>query len=107
MLPSLLPASAEGPIKLYQALVLPAPPLRESQFSIEERSLTVQDFKIGRRTTSIAHFRETNGLLQIGDRILLTKPYFMEFLITNQGVGHLTEGTLNGLLKRKQRLLIL
>ena len=51
----LLPAAAEGPIQLHQALVLAAPRLRQSQLSIEKRSLSVQDFEIGRRTASIAH----------------------------------------------------
>ena len=44
----LLPASAESLIQLHQALVLVAACLGKSKLGGKERSLPVQDFKVGR-----------------------------------------------------------
>ena len=102
-----LPASAECPVKLHQALVLAPSRLGECQFFVIQRPLPVQHFKVGRGTAPVAHDRQADRLLQIRDTILQTKPYLVLLLITDERIRDVPERPLNSLPVRNQSLLVL
>src|ERR1700687_2373751 len=93
----LLPASAECPVKLHETLVLSAARLRECEFRGKERALAVQDFEISGGASLVTHFGQPNGFLQVLDRVLLANSDLMQFLVTDQRIGHVPEGALNRL----------
>src|SRR6202789_1865105 len=103
----LLPASAQCAIKLHEVLVFGAARLGECEFSGKERPLAVQDFEISRGAASVTHDGEANRLRQVSNGLLLANSHLMRFLISDQGIGHISEGVLNGLLVSNQSLLVL
>src|SRR6266436_935199 len=103
----LLPASAEGPVKLHETLVLGAARLCKREFSRKERPLPVQHFEIRCRPSLVAQVGKAHGFLQVLDGVLLANPHLMEFLVTDQRIGHIAERALNGLPVRNQSLLLL
>src|SRR5580700_489623 len=103
----LLPASAEGAVKLHETLVLGAARFRECEFSGKEGPLTVQDFEISGGSSCVAHLGKADRFLQVLNGILLSKPYLMKFLVSNQRIGYVAERALNRLPIRNQRLLML
>lgn len=104
---ALLPAAAEGFVELHEALIFGAARLRQSDFCFKERALTVQHFQISGRAASVTHDGEANRLRQVCDGLLLANAHFMEFLISDQPVGHIAECELNRLFVSGQRLLVL
>src|SRR5260370_34400577 len=103
----LLPASAEGPVKLHETLVLGAARPRECKFSGKQRPLAVQDLKISGGASAVAQIGQANGLPQIRDGVLLANPDLMEFLVGDQRIGYVPERTLNRLSVSDQSLLML
>lgn len=103
----LLPATAKRPVELYETLVFVASCLCESQFRSEERSLAVKHFEICGRTTPVAHDRKADRLRQVSYDLLLANSHLMEFLISDQPVGHIAKSMLNGLFVSGQSLLVL
>ena len=103
----LLPAAAKCAVKLHETLILCAAGLREHEFRGKERPLPIQDFEIRSGTSSVAHDRQTHGLLQVRHGLLLANPDLMVFLVTNQRIGYVPERVLNRLPVRNQGLLML
>src|SRR5882762_9301017 len=103
----LLPTAAKRPIELYETLVLVASRRRQSELRSKKRPLTVQHFEISGGTTLVAHDGEADRLLQIFHDLFLANSHLMKFLICDQGIGHISEGVLNGLLVSDQSLLVL
>src|SRR5258706_5414490 len=103
----LLPTAAQRPVKLHETLILVASRLCQSELRVEERSLPVQHFEICSGAALVARDGETDRLFQIRHQLFLLNSYLMEFLVGDQGVRHISEGTLNGLFVRNQSLLVL
>src|SRR6266404_5989855 len=103
----LFPASAERSVKLHQTLILRSARLRERELGGKKRALAIQHFEISRSTSLVAHVGEAHRFLQVCDSVLLAKPDLMEFLITDQRIGDVSEGLLNCLPVSDQRLLVL
>lgn len=55
----------------------------------------------------VAHVGQANGLLQVRDSVFLANPDLMEFLITDQRIGYVSESSLNGLAVRDESLFML
>src|SRR5258707_15725744 len=100
----LLPTAAKRPIELYETLVLVASRLCQSEFRCKEGPLAVQHFEISSGTTLVAHDGEADRLLQIFHELVLADSHLMEFLISDQGLGHISESVLNGLVARDQTM---
>src|SRR5579864_2186932 len=79
----LLPASAERPVELDQALVLGATRLRECEFGGKEGALAVQNFEICGGASLVAHVGQADRFLQIRDGFFLAHPDLMKFLIAD------------------------
>lgn len=92
---------------MHQALVFVASSLGESKLSLKQRSLPIEDFKIGSDASPIAHQRRVDGILQILDGCLLRDANLMKFLITNQSIGNIAERQLDDLLVSNQLLPLL
>src|SRR4029077_18033549 len=69
--------------------------------------LAVQYLEISGRTALVAHDGEADRLGQITYRLFLANSHLMEFLISDQSIGHISQGVLNGLLVCEQSLLVL
>ena len=82
----LLPASAERFVQLDQAAIFISPGSRERQFGAVKRPLSVEYFEVCRRAALVAKRGNTDGFLQIGDRILLACPDLMKFLVTDERI---------------------
>ena len=102
-----LPAAAKRAIELHETLILVATRLRKSEFRGKERPLAVQDFEISGGAALVAHDGEADRLGQVSYGLLLANSHLMKFLISDQGIGHISEGVLNGLLVSDQSLLVL
>ena len=92
---------------MHEALILVASGLSESELRRKKGSLTVQYFEIRGGAALVAHIGKTHGLLQVADGIFLAQPYLVKFLIADECIGNISEGSLNGLLIRDQRLRVL
>src|ERR1700747_3013213 len=103
----LFPPSAERSVKLHQTLILRPPRVREREFGGKKRALAIQHFEVSRSTSLVAHVGEAHRFLQVCDSVLLAKPDLVEFLITDQRIGDVSESLLNRLPVSDQRLLML
>ena len=103
----LLPAASKRLIELHKALIFVTPRLRQSELGIVERALTIEDLEIGGDASPVARKREVYRVLQVVDSFSLANPHLMIFLISDQGIGDITEGPLDGLLVSNQGLLVL
>src|SRR5260370_31358637 len=101
-----MPASAGGPVKLHETLVLGAARLCKREFSRKERPLPVQHFEIRCRPSLVEKVGEAHGFMQVLDGVLLANPHLMEFLVTDQSIGNIAELALHGLTLRIQSLLL-
>ncbi len=83
---------------MYQALVLTASGLGENNLGVKERSLPIENFKVGGDASPIAYEGRTDGILEVLDRGLLRNTNLMKFLITDQSIGDIAKRQLDGLL---------
>src|ERR1700747_3330944 len=91
-----LPSSSERFIELHHALILVAAGLSQSEFSVIQRTLSVQNFQICGDTAGVTLERRVLPLLKVFDRDLLLHAYFVKFVIPDQRVRDIPEGSLNG-----------
>jgi hypothetical protein len=103
----LLPTPAKCLIKLHETLIFIPSSLRQSEFRGKQRPLAVQHFQISGGTALVAHVGEADRLVQVCYELLLLNSHLMEFLVSDQGIGYISEGALNGLLVGQQSLLVL
>src|SRR5271168_3763194 len=102
----LLPTAAKCSVELHETLILGASCVRQSKFCVKERPLAVQHFEISGGAASVAQDGEADRLRQVSYGLLLANSHLTEFLISDQAIGHISEGVLDGLLVRNQSLLV-
>src|SRR5579863_1516712 len=103
----LLPAAAEGTVKLNETLVFGTASTGESELGAEERALAIQDFEIRGGATSVAHIGQADGLDEVCNAIFLADADLVALLVADERIGNISERVLNRLAVGEQRLLVL
>src|ERR1700688_1435005 len=93
----LLPAAAEGTVKLNETLVFGTSSACESEFRGKEGALAVQDFEIRGRASLVAHIGQANGLHEVCNAIFLTDSDLVVLLVADECIGNIAERVLNRL----------
>src|SRR5258708_27124467 len=101
-----LPTAAKSTVELHETMLLVATRLRQSEFRGKERPLAVEHVEIGGRAALVAQDGEADRLRQVAYGLLLANSHLVQFLISDQCVGHIAESVLNGLLVGNQSLLV-
>jgi len=103
----LLPAAAEGLIELNKGEEFVSLCLRKIEFCGEVVGLVGENLEVAGYTTLIANVGKPRGTLGGGSEKFLLLSKFPEFAITDERVGNVAEGLLDGLLIGKNGYLLL
>src|SRR5260370_24201586 len=89
------PSPAQSLVQLYKALIFVATILGQRKFGVKQRTLRVEDLEIRGDTATVALQRSVHRFLKVMDRDLLRHAYAVKFVISDQRIGDITEGSLD------------
>src|SRR5215468_6589152 len=89
--PLFSPTAAQSIVQLHQCKALVQLRLRKPQLSVKITRVAVEDFKVTRHSTTVAHVRESRGILSRVRKQLLLSTEFLIFAISNKRIGHLSK----------------
>src|SRR5262249_19384686 len=101
----LLPSSPKRLVQLDDSQGFIKPYLSKRKFGLKEIAIGIESVELGIHAPAVSDVRKTHSILQRGHESVLLLPALSHFLISDQTIRYLTEGSLNGLLVLHQRLL--